>query len=371
MIRRLGFLNGFRAGAALWVLIAHCLIWSGYTGFLPQPKLAVAVFMLLSGYLMAFNAAARETAEPLAKPSTWLTFYARRFFRLAPLYYVALLADVLLLPMMKQGYGALWSHYALQLHADPNHEPSKVAIGAGSFVAHAGFVFGLFPKLVSSTLLPDWSLSLEAQFYAVFPFLYLAIRRWGSAAALVVAAVCAASLPFRELYPDPGPLPMQIDYFLAGILVYEAAQRRARFAFPLALLLSVSEIWLYRTPTIVLPAAVMVMYLLSRGATRWGLAFVEKLLDTAIARGLADISYGLYLVHGFFVAAAGVLFSQAAWFTQLGLAGRVGVMIAFVLPCSIVASVALHWLVERPGIELGRRLLRRRAPLAEPLAQLP
>jgi peptidoglycan/LPS O-acetylase OafA/YrhL len=371
MGERLGFLNGLRAGAALWVLLTHCLIWSGYAGFFPQPKLAVAVFMLLSGYLMAFNAAAREAKEPLARPSTWLAFYVRRFFRLAPLYYLVLIVDVATLPLMKQGYGVLWSRYALQLHAQAGYDPALASVGPGNFVAHLTFVFGLIPKFISTTLLPDWSLSLEAQFYAVFPFLYLAVRRWGSAAALVIALACAASLPFRGMFPDPAPLPLQIQYFLAGILVHEAANGRARFALPLALVFSVSEAWIYRTPVVVLPATVGLMYLLSRGVSGWGLGVVRAVLETRVARVLADISYGLYLVHGFFVAGVGLLFARAPWFESLGLGGRIAVTIGFVLTGSILLSFALHWLIERPGIELGRRLARRRPPLAEAPAQLP
>jgi peptidoglycan/LPS O-acetylase OafA/YrhL len=372
MASRLGFLNGLRAGAALWVLVAHCLIWCGYTGFFLQPKLAVGVFMLLSGYLMAFNATAREAKEPLSKPSTWLTFYSRRFFRLAPLYYVVLIVAVVALPLMKQGYGALWSYDALQLHAEPGYDPARASVGSVDLVAHFTFLFGLFPKFVSSTLLPDWSLSLEAQFYAVFPFLYLAIRRWGSAAALVIALVCAASLPFRGLYPDPGPLPMQIPYFLAGILVHEAVSGRARFALPLALVLSLFEVRLYHAPAIILPATVGLMFLLSRGVTGWGLGFIQKTLETGIARVLADISYSLYLVHGFFVAGAGLLFARAAWFQDLGLAGRIAVMIAFVLTGSVLASLLLHRLIEQPGIALGRGLARPHTPRTpEAPAQLP
>ncbi len=372
MATRLGFLNGLRAGAAVWVLLAHCLIWTGYTGFFLQPKLAVGVFMLLSGYLMAFNAAAREATEPIGKPSTWLTFYSRRFFRLAPLYYVVLIADLLVLPLMKQGYGALWTHDALQLHVEPNYDPAKASVGVGSFVAHITFVFGLFPRFVSSTLLPDWSLSLEAQFYAAFPFLYLAIRRWGSAAALAVALVCALSLPFRGMFPDPGPLPLQIPYFLAGMLVHEAVRGHARFALPLALVLSVFEVGVYHAPTIILPATVALIYLLGRGASGWGLGIVRRVLETRTAGVLADLSYGLYLLHGFFIASAGLLFVPTAWFQHLGLFGRIGVMIAFVLSGSIVVSLLVHRLIERPGIELGRRLARRpAAPATEAPAQLP
>lgn len=60
-----GFLNGLRALAAFCVLTCHCMIWSAWPGFglpsiVPGPglasKLAVDLFMLISGLLMVFVA---------------------------------------------------------------------------------------------------------------------------------------------------------------------------------------------------------------------------------------------------------------------------------------------------------------------------
>jgi peptidoglycan/LPS O-acetylase OafA/YrhL len=356
--KQLGFLNGLRAMAALWVLAAHCLIWLGYTGFFPHPKLAVAVFMLLSGFLMAMTSTAREGIEPLAKPATWLTFYTRRFFRIAPLYYVVLIALVALLPWIRQGYGVLWSDYATQLHGS-SYDPSHAGVGPWNFAAHVSFVFGLIPKLISSTLLPDWSLSLEMQFYLAFPFLYLAVRRWGTLAAVVIAVVCAAAIPFRLQFLDPSPLPLQIQYFLAGMLVHEAA-KGMRFALLVALALSLSEVWIYHAPVVVLPVTVLLIYALSRGFERYGLGLIGRALASPPMHFLADLSYGIYLVHAFFVAGAGLLFARAAWFTALPAYGRYGVTLAFVLTGSIATSYVLHHLVEKRGIALGHALARRR-----------
>ena len=64
--RRIVFINVFRAGAAYWVLCAHCMIWGGWFWLpLPPAKSAVDLFMMISGYLMAANASARSRAEPL------------------------------------------------------------------------------------------------------------------------------------------------------------------------------------------------------------------------------------------------------------------------------------------------------------------
>ncbi len=48
------------------------------------------LFILLSGFLMVFQYRLRAGAEDWSAPGTWAAFWARRFFRLAPLFYVAL-----------------------------------------------------------------------------------------------------------------------------------------------------------------------------------------------------------------------------------------------------------------------------------------
>src|SRR5437868_2882376 len=47
----LAHLDGLRGMAALWVLVAHVGIWTGYA-WLPNPKLAVDIFIVCSGFLM-------------------------------------------------------------------------------------------------------------------------------------------------------------------------------------------------------------------------------------------------------------------------------------------------------------------------------
>ena len=79
----LGYLDGLRGGAALWVVVAHCGIWGGWS-FLPNPKIAVEIFMVMSGYLMAYHYAAAELKGPVNTWQTAKAFWLRRFFRIAP-----------------------------------------------------------------------------------------------------------------------------------------------------------------------------------------------------------------------------------------------------------------------------------------------
>lgn len=111
------FLNGLRAIAAFSVLFCHCIIWSGLMGEghiagIPGiiAKMAVDLFMLISGFLMANNMHNRAPKEPPEKGKTWLVFYIRRFFRIAPAYYLSLLIAVLFQDAFLEGYQTLADH---------------------------------------------------------------------------------------------------------------------------------------------------------------------------------------------------------------------------------------------------------------------
>src|SRR3954470_9932800 len=89
---RIPFLDGVRGYASLWVMLGH---FSTRTGlFLPvleSPGVAVDAFMIVSGFLMTQHFSLREKVEPWHSGRTWLIFYTRRFFRIAPLYYALLI----------------------------------------------------------------------------------------------------------------------------------------------------------------------------------------------------------------------------------------------------------------------------------------
>ncbi|WP_367225298.1 acyltransferase family protein, partial [Mesorhizobium sp.] len=78
--------------------------------------------------------------------------------------------------------------------------------------------------LAYRTPLPDWSLGLEMQFYAVFPALMLLVRRFGWLwSALVAAALGALAVVILKSmsvhFPMPSFLPLKIQVFLCGMLL--------------------------------------------------------------------------------------------------------------------------------------------------------
>jgi peptidoglycan/LPS O-acetylase OafA/YrhL len=366
----IGFLDGFRGYAALWVLIAHCSIWGGWNGWhISNPKAAVDVFIFVSGFLMAYQFAAREQAEPAGNWHAMLRFWIRRFFRIAPLFYLVLIAAFLMGPWLKQGYMTLREANAAAWGADVMYDPARIEYTKTNFFLHLSFLFGLFPQYSFSTLLPDWSIALEMQYYAAFPFLMWLFRKHGFFGSAV--AVAFGTLLIRKyvmhlpsvisgasFFPEPSFLPLKLLLFLVGMLVAEAMRLRDqawRHSMPLlalAFLIAAHE-------SFCVAAAASATVLILSGSTTRISKFMHALLSNRFTRLLADTSYSVYLVHGLFISLVGGWLYSIPSIATLPGSMRVPILTAV----TIVGSYSLGWclfrFVESPGIDLGRAAMRR------------
>jgi peptidoglycan/LPS O-acetylase OafA/YrhL len=363
------FISAFRAIAALWVLIGHCLIWGGWGGgtLLSVPKLAVDLFMMISGFLMVANAA----REPLSDPSNRLRFWLRRFFRLAPVYYLALALVWVTQDWYRLGYVNLQEANPgawLGLHLDDLPQVNSFTLA--NAIAHVTFVFGMSPYWASSTMLPDWSLGLEMQFYLAFPAIFLLLERVGFIRGAIVLTVVAALIsswvqlhyPFRE----PSLLPLKLMHFLAGMLVWHALVKGAALSGLLAVLLAASDN-VYGARTVVLPimaASMLALGIMERfGTTPAALA---RVIRSRAVRFASDTSYAVYLFHGFFIAGVGLALPHLG----LSAPARTLLLLALVPAASYaIGHLVFRW-VELPGIEAGKRVIERvRAPAQRAAAQ--
>jgi peptidoglycan/LPS O-acetylase OafA/YrhL len=181
-------LNLIRGFLAMYVLVGHCANATGVSlKPLPGAGHAVDVFMILSGFLMALYFHEREKIEPWEKPSTLLYFYTRRFFRIAPVYYLFLFVAILFL----EQFNILMTIHSGQTESNWNPELTSFISNniLLTIIMHVTFLFGLVPSFVQDNILPDWSISLEMQFYAVFPFIMLLIRKIGYTIPVIIFSI--------------------------------------------------------------------------------------------------------------------------------------------------------------------------------------
>lgn len=356
-------LHGIRGCLALWVLLGHTLDACG--GFIPvlsAPGVAVFAFMVMSGFLMALHYRLREEREPWRTPRTWVLFWLRRFFRIAPVYYVALLVAFMFHEQYMAHYYALQRLFPLWFI----HPPQFVTpFDVPSLILHGTFLFGLFPAHANNNILPDWSIGLEMQFYFVFPFLMLFLRKFGpvffSAACAIIVMLAWAMAPS---FPQPSFLPLTLCIFAAGIFISEAFldENRLRGAALLVLAVLMATI---HAPFLFQVIPVAMMFVINFPSLFSDFKFgrmldpIERLLGGDLGRFVGDRSYSVYLIHMLIIVPVMTFLSRFDWFLQAPPMARFGVVApVIVLTCYVLGTV-LMVIVENPFIKLGHRIAAR------------
>lgn len=372
MSNEFDFITFLRALAAAWVLAAHCMIWGDWRGIpIPNAKIAVDLFMVISGFLMFANASLRANTEPLDTARGTIRFWTRRFFRLAPAYYASLLAVVLLNTWYLDGYLSLQGLNPDKWPRGGVYDPRSSDYSARNLLWHVTFLFGLHPNRSFSTFLPDWSLSLEMQFYAVFPFLWLFVRRFNSPLALTAfgLATFAAGVLFSERvhFAEPSLLILKLHYFIVGILLAQTALRvkcgkRPWGTAVCAMALTSCDFFRYGSEFLTLPVIILLLITLiviarDRHPSPLRTALImysKKVFANRIILFGSDVSYSVYLFHGFFISMFGLLLANYEVLRQIQPPWRFGLMLAFVGVGAYAFSYCTYRAIELPGVALGK-----------------
>ena len=212
-------IDGLRALAVVPVVLFHADV-AGFSG----GYVGVDVFFVLSGYLIASTI----RSDLVRGRFTLAGFYDRRARRLLPALYVTMiavapLAWLMLLPGELAGYGASVAAAVLYV--------------ANVYFWQASDYFA--PAAEYLPLLHTWSLSVEEQYYLLFPLAFLVgWRRAGSRVVVPILLLALASLAFAHWSSARNPtsnfylLPSRGWELLAGAALAVAAP--ATFASPAA-----------------------------------------------------------------------------------------------------------------------------------------
>jgi peptidoglycan/LPS O-acetylase OafA/YrhL len=344
-VHRRADIQGLRAVAVLAVVAFHAglPLRGGFVG--------VDAFFVISGYVIT-NMLRREWDA--TGRIAFGRFYLRRFKRLAPALSVVVAFTV---------FGA-----ALVLSPlGPQENVAKTAFASLFFVANwviASTTGGYFDQPAGANpLLHTWSLSVEEQFYLLFPaVLYLGWRlgrRW-QLVALVTVLSFAAMLVLGGFYDTP----MRAWEFGVGSLATLVRLRSPRIG--LVLSAAGAELYLLALGVIgsgtpfpslwtVLPVAGTALLLVGGTAP----SPLTRLLSTRPAVAVGDWSYSIYLWHWPLI-----VFATALWPTT----PHVRVYAAAV---SFVPALVSFYLVEQPLRSLQLRPVRRVAVLAAAVVAFP
>lgn len=365
-VRSLDGLTSLRILPALYVLIFHYGtmffrgvdlpdgIELGYSG--------VTFFFMLSGFILAYNYASVDLADPDVRRR----YAIARFARIYPLFILSILVAM---PLF---FVAIYP-----LHGVTGWSTAVLRVVLTVLGLHAWV-----PGAACAINCPSWSISTEFFFYAAFPFVLPLILRapkvWLAITIAVLATSwCVLGLAWETVGPDlelTSPdtrrnavtnlvaqfvmyFPVaRLPEFLLGILLYvywsraasrlSAAVLATLAALAAAILLAVQsllpDVVLSNGLTVVVWAPLILACAISRA----------PLLGAAIPLRLGRISFAIYLFH--LPVGQAVLLADAKWFGR-GIAAHPWAAAIGATTLTVAAAMLAYALVEEPA---RRRILR-------------
>jgi len=361
-------LEGLRGIASLWVLLGHIsLLIHCHILLISSPGIGVDLFILLSGYLMAKNYIERQQKEPWQSASTMKKFWTRRFFRIAPLYYLLLIIALMYGPWFGEMRDTIAHFYSGTATESSRYTDQSLA----NILTHFSFLFGLLPAYGFNTVLPDWSIGLEMQFYLLFPFIMLVTMRCGYAASLIgIMALCCIGryllADYYQAFSMPSMILIKLNIFISGMLLAEAVRRKSLLYVVLALLGPVASI-IIGLRAIPLQIAMEALMIIGMAVILWPhaegsmmarlIAFPRKLLNNRLSTWLGDVSFSVYLLHLLIVIPAIALLLTHTDLSHKSDFMRFATVSVVCIPITYALAYLLFKFVEKPGIWLGKKVL--------------
>lgn len=337
--------DGLRGIAILAVVLYHChprlegtfiekyVVW-GWAG--------VSLFFVLSGFLIT-----GIILDDGATRRFYANFYARRFLRIWPVYYLLLFLHYCFFPFLFSGYK--WMFHIL---------------GTAPWLVLIFFVQNLLPLQLPGAIGPTWSLAIEQQFYLFWtPVARKFPRRWLIVAATVMLAI---SPLVRRFYGDkltPVHTLTHLDGLAIGAMLAIALR-----VYPLS-----QNVWRWIARGSLLVGLCGVLLMLRVGSpytdTLLAFGFGGMLLSALLGQAapkptlwvrvltqpwllfVGKISYGLYVIHILVFSILGGYVDKPL--DNHGIAGNLAIVVIRIA-AAIGAAALMYRYYEKPILRLKR-----------------
>lgn len=365
-VKKFAYIDALRGIAILLVVMIHASQRSTpgsewLSSFMGGGAGGVQLFYVASALTLCFSWWARSKAES----SPVRNFYIRRFFRIAPIFYLAIPVYLLI-----NGFGK--SYWA------PN------GIEWWFVVLTFAFLHGLHPETINSVVPGGWSIAVEMMFYAIFPFLVTRVNTLKKCFYLFLISIAFVRVDNRLMhhfvsYPDNLSYVLnnftwlnfigQLPVFVVGLSVFLAISNdklNGKVAkFSLAFLPFMAFVYAYPQLTVSIKALDK-LYGWQFGPTLSGLTFGLFAIALSYYKfpifvnrffiSIGKLSYGIYLSHF-------AVLSFLKW-VKLDVLYKKSDLYAVIfyfltLALSYFVAKILHVFVESPGISFGKRLIEK------------
>ncbi|MDO9212803.1 MAG: acyltransferase [Methylococcales bacterium] len=368
-IKKYKFIDALRGIAILGVILVHSsqavaptnstLLW-----IMGEGARGVQLFYVASALTLCMSWFARSSREAFPVRN----FYIRRFFRIAPMFYIAILAYIFL-----NGFSP--SYWA------PN------GIEWWFILITATFLHGFHPETITSVVPGGWSIAVEMSFYLILPLLLLKIKSITSclfffAISLVLSYLNILIVPHIFSYPDSQQYLVknfaflnffgQLPVFIIGILGYFilCKQYPSRQIAIIGGAFFVIFLLAFLHPLLPLPSNFMVDMLLkvphhfiaSTLFTVFAILLASwptRLLVNRLTITVGQLSFSMYLTH----------FAILTIFSKMGFSGlfsksNTASLLHFlcVVFVTTVVSFFFYKYIEKTGIVVGKRLIEKLEP---------
>lgn len=350
---KLTYVDTMRGWAILLVIACHQAV--EFRGLSPSLALlasygqtGVFLFFLVSAYTLCNSALQRADEKQATR-----NFFIRRYFRIAPLYYVGMACYLLLQKLLP-------TESARFLTEQP----------AANIAANVLLLHGLLPAAFTGVVPGGWSIGTEWLFYLSFPLIFAASLKlqagFGWKLLLVPIAIVAVLSALNMQQQDISnslywfwydSLLNQLPVFMLGITLFFAIRAndfspRLSRDVPAFLVVTTAGLWLLsKSLFIALPlvSALSFVFLFNicRSTSR-DIGWIER---------VGQLSYSMYVFHFIFVMVASKLVSVLMPAEVMGEEAAYAVASMLSIFTTYVLATLTQPLIEQRFIAYGRQLV--------------
>lgn len=375
---KLLFLDGIRGISALYVVLYHSQLFTGYgfhiddlsiglrplSLFLSFGHYSIAIFIVLSGFCLTIPVVISDDIK--LRGGFW-EYIKRRALRILPPYYFALLifiGMITLIPILQTPIGTAWD--------------SKIPLDSHSIISHLLVVHNLSEEWIYKIDGPMWSVATEWQIYFLFPLLLIIWRKFG----ILFSIATALLLSFLPLLLLPKTLnfswihPWYLSLFGFGMVsanivyskkvIYQLIRDKIIWnLLPYVCLVFLIIYLIISHQFINFPLVIselIVGGIFSIALIHYSVLEINgeeksrvlNFLNKKIILSLGSFSYSIYLIHSPFLG----LFNLLTLNIPFTIDQRLSMMLLVSVPLSLSISYLFYYFVERKAIQIAQKLTK-------------